>query len=88
MSKETYYQANQRLLREFDLLGWKVSDFSLKVPYTTSSSGIRFWFKPQTVYMSTGNKHELNDARSLWVDQRNMSAEQLIEIATRFHSVE
>jgi hypothetical protein len=64
----TYKQAHIPI---FDILrerGWTLKT-NLNTPYATSPSGqFRLWFKPQAVHYSEGNRHTLNDARSISYD--------------------
>ena len=80
--KETYQQAKVRLLRELASQGWGTSPH-LKIPHATSpNQEIRVWFKPQALYFTLiqGEKrHHFGDARSIHVDFRGMTMEQLTE---------
>jgi hypothetical protein len=89
---ETFLTARARILDELRGLGWNVVAFNaregkpMKVPHATSpDGGLRLWFKPQAVWFTKGNRHELGEARTISydLDIRNMPAARLVEIATR-----
>lgn len=69
----TYAAAKGELLEQFRKERWSTSP-NLKTPHATSEDGeIRFWFKPQAVWVSRG-KHTLASARSTGVDMRQPGA--------------
>jgi hypothetical protein len=81
---ETFRAARDRLLRELSSHGWAVSG-PLKVPHATDPDRrVRFYFTAQAVHVSLGPTFTANDARSLWVDTRGMSVEQLLDALNRW----
>lgn len=73
--KWTFADAQHSHLTRLAGLGWTVNA-SLKVPHATRGDGLRLWFKPQAVYVSTGTN--LGDARSLHCDPRTITTEALV----------
>lgn len=70
----TYKAAREALLGSFLAAGWDLSSPHLNVPHVTSESGqIRFWLKPQAVYISRGT-HTMNTARNTGIDMRQPGA--------------
>lgn len=84
---ETFRGARERLLAEFEALGWRAQTLGayrpLKVPYVVSPGGAwaRLYFKPQSVYVSYGAAR-LRDARSLVSDYRYAKATDLVRLAS------
>lgn len=78
--KKVHEAIRQAFLRR----GWTASP-SLKVPYVTSPSGeMRLWFKPQAIYFSTGNRHNLNGAHTTtYEDLRTMSVNEFERLVER-----
>lgn len=72
---ETYKASHLRLLQELKAKGWIVKE-GLKIPYAVHPEAYRVWFKKEAVYFSMGTC--FGDARSMWIDSRNMSVEQFI----------
>ena len=72
--RPTYKTAATELYVKLGEEGWKLSSPTLKVRHATDPYGrVRYWFKPQAVWMSvtyTGGSHSLNAARSTWFDIR------------------
>jgi len=76
----TYAQAQAAILKVFKAKGWGISA-DLKIPHATSPSGqVRFWFKPQAIYLSRGpDVKNFNKARSIFAeDYRNMVPENFV----------
>lgn len=90
MAKETFDAAKRRILEGLQALGWSVSG-PLKIPHATSPDGeVRLWFKPQAVWLSQahggphahrGGKHELGNARSIFVEVRGTDVADLVRYA-------
>ena len=77
---ETYKRATDRLLGELQANRWDCRP-GLKIPHATSPDGfVRFWFRPQAIYLTTGRTHQFADARSLHLDMRGMSAAKLLDL--------
>lgn len=81
----TFMDSRGDILDELRRRGWRVVTVSpsmkpMKVPHATSPDGtLRLWFKPQAVYFTRGNYHDLGSARSLWIeDIRRMTPEQFV----------
>lgn len=77
---ETYGKATSRLLNELGSLGW-ATNANLKIPHATSpGQDVRVWFKPQAIYVALGyrGQFDFGQARTLWIDRRGASAEQVI----------
>lgn len=71
----TYQAAREALLGSFLAAGWDLSSPHLKVPHATSEDGqIRFWLKPQAVWVSRGDRHTIGGARSTGIDMRQPRA--------------
>lgn len=65
---KTYAEAQKAVMDYLQSEGWTVKT-GLKVPYATSRDGrIRFWFKKQAVYFTTGDRHDLGNAVTLTYD--------------------
>ena len=64
--------------------GWKLSG-PLKVPYATSPDGeMRLWFKPQAIYFTVGNRHNLNGARTMTYDDlRELSVSEFMNLVEK-----
>jgi hypothetical protein len=72
---ETFKAARIRLLAGLNLIGWKTSSFSLKVPWAEiPNTDYRLWFRPQAIYL---------DLHSLHIDMRDMPVSTLIADAER-----
>lgn len=86
---ETYAASHVRILRELAAAGWAVSP-GLKIPHATSPDGmLRFWFRPQAVWLSKISnprfaRHDMAIARSMWVDSRGADAAALVAAAERW----
>jgi hypothetical protein len=80
---ETHRQARERLWDEVKAAGWEMSDPHLKTPHATfpglCADRPRLWFKPQSVWVSRGLPATLGRARSLWLDPRETTGQQLID---------
>lgn len=78
----TYKAARESLLKAFAAHGWTVRP-GLKVPHATSPDGtLRYWLKPQAVWVSRGTSHALAGARSTFEDMRQPAAfEKLLRAA-------
>lgn len=75
--KRTFAQARKEIFDFLKKKGWKLVDH-LKIPHATSPDGdYRLWFKTQAVYMSKG-RHRLGDARSTWIDIRDVSPDEFM----------
>jgi hypothetical protein len=77
---ETYAAANARLLAELARLGW-ATEPKLKIPHATNpGKDVRIWFKAQATYVATGyrGRFDFGEARTLWIDRRDIGVEQLI----------
>ena len=62
---KTYAQAQADILTYLTQNKWSVKS-GLKIPYATSPDGqLRLWFKTQSVYFTTGDKHQYADARTV-----------------------
>lgn len=88
MKKATFADARAALLSYLRSRGWDVKTSGpsgpLKTPHATSpSGGFRLWFRPQAIYYSSGNHHDANHSRSLWVDIRSTSPEEIVRIAEK-----
>jgi len=82
--KPTFAEKRVELFAHLKKEGWKVVEH-LKVPHATSPDGeTRLWFKTQAVYMSRGNNHTLNSARSIWADIRDLDANQFMQTVHRW----
>lgn len=80
----TFQQAHAKLLSDLQAKGWSVKT-ALKVPHATSPNGqVRFWFHPQSIYYTSGNQHVGNDSRSLHVNSKEITADQLIACVGRY----
>lgn len=81
----TYKIAREKLIEAFAEKGWKVRD-GLKTPHATNKNGfVRYWFKPQAVYVSIDKegKHHLVRAKSTGQDMREpRTFQKLIQYAT------
>jgi hypothetical protein len=66
----TYPQARERLFAHLRSLGWTVKP-SLKIPQAVTPAGNVVYFKAQAVYL---NQH------SLWIDIREISPSQFVEV--------
>lgn len=85
--KPTFEKARAEVWGFFDKEGWQTSNPGLKVPHITSPDGnTRLWFKPQAVYYTVG-KHDLGSARSLHIDIRDSSPEQIMKSLQRVSGV-
>lgn len=85
--RPTFEKARADVMEYFDKDGWQASSPTLKVPHVTSPDvGTRLWFKPQAVYFTTG-KHDLGSARSLHIDIRDVSPEEVMKTLQRFAKV-
>lgn len=76
--KPTFAQAKEALISHLRSQGWAWSG-PLKVPHLTSHIGrdqVRLWFKPQAIYIGV-NTNNMGDARSLHVDARELSPQEL-----------
>lgn len=71
----TFKAAQSAHLAALAALGWTVNP-NLKVPHATRADGLRLWFKPQAVYVSTGR--DLGAARSLHCDPRATATAALV----------
>lgn len=82
MNKETFKAAHDRLFQELhSYCGWTLSSPYLKVRHATSPNGkVRIWFKAQALWVSNGDKHTLNDARSLHVEARGLQVASLVKV--------
>ena len=83
----TFATARAQLLAYLEQTGWDVRTAgprgALKIPHATSPSGsFRLWFKPQAVHF-TRAPHNVGDARSLWIDIRRASPEEVARAALR-----
>lgn len=65
----TFAEAKTKVMEILKNDGWQVSE-NLKIPHATKD-GIRLWFKPQSIYCSTGN--DFGSARSMWLDTKKLS---------------
>jgi hypothetical protein len=80
--RPTFAAAKMTLLRDLADRGWKVT-YTLKVNHATSPDrNVTLFFRPQAIYEYTyrGNEtlsHAAKEARSLWIDARDISVEQL-----------
>jgi len=86
---KTYAEAKTAVMDYLKSKGWKLSDPKLKVPHATSPDGkIRFWFKTQAVYFTSGGSpHNLNGARTVSYDTneiKKMTPQQYVEDAEAF----
>jgi hypothetical protein len=82
----TFAKARTAIWKTLEGAGWKMSDPALKVPHATAPSGsFRLWFKPQAVYYSEGRPpFAQNDARSLWLDIRELDGPRFLALVTRY----
>lgn len=76
----TFKAAQTMHLTALAALGWTVAA-NLKVPHATRADGLRLWFKPQAIYVSTGR--DLGAARSLHCDPRTVTTSALVTDAER-----
>lgn len=80
--RSTYKEASEYHLDAAEAAGYKVAK-KLKTPYieaTDPQAGLyRVFFKPQATYAGPGRK--LKDARSMGVDRRKVSTEELLDKA-------
>ena len=81
--RPTFSAARAELLAYLRTHGWDVKTSGpsgpLKTPHATSPSGsLRLWFKPQAVYFTTGGRHAMGGARSLWIDIREVSPAAIV----------
>lgn len=85
--RPSFQEARSKVWEFFDKEGWQTSSPTLKVPHITSPDGnTRLWFKPQAVYFTVG-KHNMGDARSLHMDIRDDSPEQIMKALGRASGV-
>lgn len=78
----TFPVARKALLEYLAREGYTLSG-NLKVPHATSRNGnVRFWFKPQAVYVTVGTAHSMNGARSTHDDIRLYPPEQWLRRVT------
>jgi len=79
----TFAKARDHILVGLGRLHWPLSG-ALKVPWAEAPDGkVRFWFKPQSIYMSVSStgKHTLGDARSIYNDDyRSVPTERIVGI--------
>jgi len=74
----TYAQAREQLFKYLPTVGWQVHTTNmrtyrrLKVAYARNPNGTTFWFRTQAVHQGS----DQNTAHSLFIDLRNMTAEQ------------
>jgi len=82
----TFEQARAGALQALRSAGWVVKD-NLKVPHATSPDGrLRLWFRSQAVHYTSGDRHELGDARNFagyGFDLRTVSGEEFVEMVER-----
>jgi len=87
--RPTFKKARDEILKYLDSKGWDVKTYgpsgTLKVPHATSRyMDVKLWFKTQAVYV--GSRHDkLNDARSMWVDIRDLTPEQFLHDVETHH---
>lgn len=87
MKTPTFAAAKEALWQYLGAQGWTLSSSSLKVRHATSPDGsARIWFKPQALYVSEGQKHNLGDARSLWTDVRTAAPSSIVAEALRYRT--
>ena len=92
MARSTFAAARERRLEQLRRERWDVrtrgASGPLKTPHATSPDGeVRLWFRPQAVHVSyvrgRGGTHDANNARSLWLDIRDASPEEIVRAAER-----
>jgi len=72
----TFRVAQDRILQYLSLKGWGVRG-ALKTPRAISPDGqTHLWFRAQAVYASTGKYADINNARPLWIDIRNVTPQE------------
>lgn len=97
--KPTFLKAREALIVELKKRGWAYTYWGaqgkLKVPYATSKDGrLRLWFKSQAVLYTQTNgsswdKHTFKDARSLHIDIRAMTPEEVVaHLSKHYEGVE
>lgn len=93
--RPTFEQARQALYEHLRSVGWEVVTTDrrtlrfMKVPHATSPDGrVRIWFKPQAVWVSCTTlhrpRHDMGDARSLWMDIRYTDPSVIVEHAETY----
>jgi hypothetical protein len=86
----TFKVAQSNLLESLTLRGWDVRTTAstgkiLKTPYAIHpGKKYRLWFKTQAVYFSVGETGTLNEARSIHLDIRTCTVDDLIKQAEYF----
>ena len=90
--RPTFKKAAQDIMDYLKSLGWTVQTRSttnfkpLKFPYAVDPhKEYRIWFKKQAVYLGDNRPgSNINDARSLHIDIRDVSPEQFLQYAKRW----
>jgi len=76
----TFKAAQAKLLDHLEENGWRVNR-DLKVPWAETPEGkYRLWFKAQAIWIGSGGKgSKLSDARSTWIDPREVTPESFMK---------